>query len=134
MRIRCPQFYSDYISRIWLTYRINFPSIGESKKNSDCGWGCMIRSAQMIVAQAITILKLGRSRWITENGCIDRILDWRLKSDEPNIEIRDVVRLFEDCDESPLGLHSLINTALKKDFKNPIGQWYSPSQSLALLR
>lgn len=60
MKTRCPGFYLDYTSRIWLTYRSNFPSIGNTNKISDCGWGCMLRSAQMIVAQALTNIKLGR--------------------------------------------------------------------------
>lgn len=32
-----------------------FEAIGDSKLTSDGGWGCMIRSSQMIVAQVLTL-------------------------------------------------------------------------------
>lgn len=47
---------------IYFSYRSNFPAIYNSKnKNkyiSDCGWGCMIRTAQMILARGIQLLKI----------------------------------------------------------------------------
>jgi cysteine protease ATG4 len=42
---------------IYITYRNNYkPQVNSKNKsiyNSDCGWGCMIRSSQMILARAI---------------------------------------------------------------------------------
>ena len=76
-------FLDDFESRIWLTYRSNFPTIAKSQDpsagsamsltvrlrsqlvdqagfTSDTGWGCMIRSGQSLLANALLILELGR--------------------------------------------------------------------------
>lgn len=76
-------FLDDFEARIWLTYRSNFPAIARSQDpkalsamtfsvrlrsqlidqngfTSDTGWGCMIRSGQSLLANAILILRLGR--------------------------------------------------------------------------
>ena len=76
-------FLLDFESRMWLTYRSNFPSIKKSQDpnasatmslsvrlrsqlvdqggfTSDTGWGCMIRSGQSLLANALVMLRLGR--------------------------------------------------------------------------
>ena len=76
-------FLDDFESRIWFTYRSNFPPIKKSPDpsassamslsvrlrsqlvdqggfTSDTGWGCMIRSGQCLLANALLMLRLGR--------------------------------------------------------------------------
>jgi cysteine protease ATG4 len=76
-------FVDDFEAKIWLTYRSNFPAIAKSEDpkaassmsisvrlrsqlvdqgrfTSDTGWGCMIRSGQSLLANALVMLKLGR--------------------------------------------------------------------------
>lgn len=77
-------FLDDFESRIWMTYRSNFPPIPKSQNanaghamtlsvrlrsqlvehhqgfTSDTGWGCMIRSGQSLLANALVISRLGR--------------------------------------------------------------------------
>jgi cysteine protease ATG4 len=84
---RWPQgFIDDFESRLWMTYRSDFeliPKAVEPKavsslslsmriKNqlsdqagysSDSGWGCMIRSGQSLLANAILCLRLGRGEY-----------------------------------------------------------------------
>lgn len=75
-------FLDDFESRIWMTYRSDFAPIPRSVENtgglsffttlrsqmpdqaagftSDSGWGCMIRSGQCVLANALLNLRLGR--------------------------------------------------------------------------
>jgi cysteine protease ATG4 len=76
-------FLDDFESRIWMTYRSGFVPIHKSQDpkataamsfrvrmqnlaqsafSSDAGFGCMIRSGQCILANALQQLKLGRGR------------------------------------------------------------------------
>ena len=80
-----PDFLDDFESRFWFTYRSNFPPIQKAKDTtaassltlavrlrsqlvdqggftSDTGWGCMIRSGQCLIGNALAILRLGRSK------------------------------------------------------------------------
>lgn len=76
-------FLDDFESKIWLTYRSNFPLIPTTDDDNapssrtlsvrlrmqltnsdgfttDTGWGCMIRSGQSLLANALSMLSLGR--------------------------------------------------------------------------
>lgn len=78
-------FLEDFVSRIWMTYRSGFEAIPKSTNpkaalaltlsmriksqlvdqngfTSDSGWGCMIRSGQSLLANAMAMLNLGRGK------------------------------------------------------------------------
>lgn len=89
-RVWPSEFLDDCESRIWLTYRSNFYPIARSPEASvtfsvrlrnlsekqgfisDTGWGCMIRSGQCLLANALSVLKLGRSKF----GFLVKRNDW----------------------------------------------------------
>jgi cysteine protease ATG4 len=47
---------------MWFTYRKDFPQVGDSDYTTDTGWGCMIRSAQMMLATGLSYHLLGKGR------------------------------------------------------------------------
>ncbi|KAJ7636027.1 hypothetical protein DFH06DRAFT_657448 [Mycena polygramma] len=57
------QFYSDFRSRVWCTYRRDFEAIrdeGPRGWTSDAGWGCMLRTGQSLLANALLTVHVGR--------------------------------------------------------------------------
>ena len=132
-RHQWPQdFLEDFESRIWFTYRKDFPPIPKSAdpkassnmsfavrmKNltahegfkSDTGWGCMIRSGQCILSNALALHRLGRER----------------RRGERDAEEKKILRLFADDPAAPFSIHSFVQHGAEACGTYP-GQWFGPS-------
>ncbi|CAI0541019.1 unnamed protein product [Linum tenue] len=105
------EFTHDISSRILVTYRKGFDAIGDSKLTSDVGWGCMVRSSQMLIAQALLCHQFGRS--------------WRRTSVEPqDQDYITILHLFGDSEASPFSIHNLLLAG--KAYGLAAGSWVGP--------
>ena len=107
-------------------YRFGMPTIGDPSDNvtSDSGWGCMHRSAQMLLARALMI-----TRKIQPSSSDDEM-------DHNNLskEYCSLLQLFMDDDEGPhqfrpYSIHAMVNTRL-----TTVAKWLGPSKAAHILR
>ncbi|XP_052271525.1 cysteine protease ATG4D-like [Dreissena polymorpha] len=115
-------FKLDFQSRLWFTYRRGFMPLCDTKFTTDCGWGCMLRSSQMMLAQAFVTHFLGR--------------DWRVHHQTKDQETfyRTIIQWFGDSpsDQCPFSIHRLAE--IGKSFGKQPGEWYGPSSVAYILR
>ncbi|KAI8094940.1 uncharacterized protein B0P05DRAFT_524009 [Gilbertella persicaria] len=110
-----PDFYEDFTSRLWMTYRHNYPPIRPSSHKTDIGWGCMLRSGQSLLANTLLIHFLSR--------------DWRRQRQTPATrkEYNKIVHWFLDelSPRAPFSIHRI--ALLGKQLGKHIGEWFGPS-------
>jgi hypothetical protein len=82
----------------------------------------------MLIAQALMVEKFGRGGLKSAVLNLFVISEWMRFDDVSPSDLVNIIRLFEDCETAPLGIHTLISIAKKLEFENPVGRWYSPSQ------
>lgn len=117
------RFIRDFASRIWFTYRKDFPLLDSTFLSTDVGWGCMLRSGQMLLVQALLTHYLGR--------------DWRWHSQQrtqEDIFHHQIIKFFGDQagDECPFSIHKLVQIGAESG-KRP-GDWYGPASVAFVLR
>lgn len=147
-------FLSDVESRIWMTYRTNFPLIPRAKEGpspvsiggllrgsgldingftSDVGWGCMIRTGQSLLANAISAVMLGRDWRVkhetvaTEGGNNNNHI---LKIDNNEAQI---IYLFQDSPSAPFSVHNFVKHGETACGKMP-GEWFGPSAAASSIK
>ncbi|KAI1370272.1 cysteine protease ATG4 [Hypoxylon crocopeplum] len=149
-----PAFLDDFESRIWMTYRSEFDPIAKSPDPkafsalsfsmrlksqlsdqtgfaSDSGWGCMIRSGQSLLANAMLMQRLGRGMRAQEKnmpellrGVAKSLIGWR--RGKSNLEERKILSLFADDSRAPYSIHNFVRHGASACGKYP-GEWFGPS-------
>jgi len=107
-------------SRLWFTYRRDFPAIGSSEWRTDQGWGCMLRCGQMLLATCYMDLALARS--------------WRWNADSWKDPLYSgILAKFQDKKSSPYSIHQIALMGESVENK-PVGTWFGPNTVLQVLR
>jgi cysteine protease ATG4 len=118
----------EYESNLfWCTYRCDFEEIKPYGITSDAGWGCMLRSAQMLIAQALRIHYCGRD-WKAPQAITKRRQD---------LFIQDLMMWLADYPSSDSGswysIHNMVAAGLAKYDVLP-GEWFGPGTSCYVIR
>jgi cysteine protease ATG4 len=117
---------TDESSLLWFTYRCDFPEISPYRITTDAGWGCMLRSAQMMLGQVLRMHFKTRS-WQPPLALAKRKMDPFLRSlltwfaDYPS---------RQDC---VFSLHNMVAAGLAKYDVLP-GEWYGPGTAAYVMR
>uniref|UniRef100_H3CG07 Cysteine protease n=1 Tax=Tetraodon nigroviridis TaxID=99883 RepID=H3CG07_TETNG len=149
------RFRLAFVSRIWLTYRKDFPPLEGSTLTTDCGWGCMLRSGQMLLAQGLLVHLMHRG-WIWPDA--QSLTDVDLEVSRPHSPARvggatkcgqkkrpesaqdrqaepkhrRLVCWFGDQPSAPFGIHQLVEIGRSAGKK--AGDWYGPAIVAHILR
>lgn len=137
------KFLIDCKTRIFFSYRTNFPPIEKSidgpspinlnvlfrdnifntvnnviyNPNSfttDIGWGCMIRTGQSLLGNALQIVSLGRDFRIDKNNVDEKFLD------------KKIIEWFYDSPKCPFSIHNFVKKGSLLSDKKP-GEWFGPA-------
>jgi hypothetical protein len=115
------RFRKDFESLFWFTYRRNFPPFASSSLSTDMGWGCMIRSGQMLLCNALLTFLTTHcelSEDMKDQKSLGRcVLEWFLDYPGPSY---------------PFSIHNII--AAGNYFQVKPGDWLGPSTICHILK
>ncbi|KAF1325178.1 Cysteine protease atg4b, partial [Globisporangium splendens] len=117
------EYKQAFESILWFTYRRDYPKMEPYEYTTDAGWGCMLRSAQMMLSQALKRRLLGR--------------DWRVPLFSTEKLPQEYVTLLKWFVDSPdpeclYSIHNMVKLGMRYD-KLP-GEWYGPTTAAQVLR
>ena len=135
-------------SRVWFTYRSGFQPIARAENGpgplaflgpmlfnaipnttvggvldnhhftTDVGWGCMIRTSQSLLANALQAATFGRDHVYAG----------------PDSRLDALVALFADEYTAPFSIHNFIQVALELPLQVKPGEWFGPSAALLSIK
>ncbi|KAM9346171.1 cysteine protease atg4da-like [Symphorus nematophorus] len=155
-------FRRSFTSLLWLTYRRGFPPLAGGSLTTDSGWGCVLRTGQMLLARGL-LLHLMPPGWtwsvshhvvrddmdLPVTRTTDRLERGLNLKEEPSkrgrtlsldfhqhrpmeASHRRIVSWFADHPTAPFGIHKLVE--LGKSSGKKAGDWYGPSIAAHILR
>ncbi|XP_076608810.1 cysteine protease atg4da-like [Chaetodon auriga] len=156
------RFRCAFVSLLWLTYRRGFPLLPGSSLTTDSGWGCILRTGQMLLAQGLLLHLMPPGwTWSVNHHAVRDDMDLPVisvvDSAERGLNLkagpgmrgrklsldsrlhrpmeashRRVVSWFADHPTAPFGIHKLVE--LGKSSGKKAGDWYGPSIAAHILR
>jgi len=111
-------------SLFWWTYRYDFPEI--NCITTDAGWGCMLRSAQMMLSQALRMHF--KSRHWKPDPCTSKA-----RKDDFVESLMTWFADFPSTSESVYSLHNMCAAGVAKYEVLP-GDWYGPGTACYVMR
>ncbi|XP_029294054.1 cysteine protease ATG4D-like [Cottoperca gobio] len=155
-------FRRSFASLLWLTYRRGFPQLAGCSLTTDSGWGCVLRTGQMLLAQGLLLHLMPPGwTWTVSHHAVkddldllvtrsvdgaDRGQDVKEGSNKRGRKLslgslldrpmeathRRVVSWFADRPTAPFGIHQLVE--LGESSGKKAGDWYGPSIVAHILR
>ncbi|XP_047427583.1 cysteine protease atg4da [Mugil cephalus] len=153
-------FRRSFASLLWLTYRRGFPQLGGCSLTTDSGWGCVLRTSQMLLARGLMLHLMPPDwTWSASHRAVKDDMDllpsavseeseWnphesankrgrklslgsRLERPFEATHTR-MVSWFADHPSAPFGIHKLVD--LGRSSGKKAGDWYGPSTAAHILR
>ncbi|XP_075261964.1 cysteine protease ATG4A-like [Convolutriloba macropyga] len=110
----------DIVSRLLMTYRKGFSAIGGTELTSDRGWGCMLRCGQMMLAQTLLCLWVGRD-WL-----------WQNSNSEHEKIYQKILEQFLDYKNSLYSVHQIAQMGVSEG--KSVGEWFGPNTVAQVLK
>ena len=113
-------------SLFWFTYRCDFPQINPYGIDTDAGWGCMLRSAQMLLGHTLRVHFKSRN-WKPPLAVADERRDDFVKK---------LLTWFADFPSKTESVYSLHNFVAAGNSKYEVlpGEWWGPGTACHVIR
>ncbi|KHJ92902.1 peptidase family C54 [Oesophagostomum dentatum] len=121
-------------SRLWFTYRRNFSPIGSfpsissfqtilyiggTGPESDQGWGCMLRCAQMLLGEVLLRRHIGRD------------FEWK-EGEPPSGDYERILRMFLDEKNALYSIHQIAQMGVSEG--KSVGEWFGPNTAAQVIK
>jgi len=126
-------FLKDFKSLIWFSYRKDFPPIQKTNITTDIGWGCMVRTGQMILSR-------GFVRHFYQNEDV-----YKFEQERGDQKYRMILSWFNDIpsQDHSYSIHEIVysnklierkNSKAFIDTLDNVEEWFAPTKICNVLR